>query len=135
MLRTVLLVIVSFVSGAAAATFSTSPVAAQDRKTVTRDLVKLDLAEWCPGKELLISQLTNSVGGTGRHSHPAHSYTYVIEGAQMQLPDGGTPITARAGEVYHEAPGAISATRTLEPSKVLVVRVAEKGKPVTVPAP
>ncbi len=58
----------------------------------------------------------------------------MIDGAQAVTPDNGQPYTARAGELQQERPGEISTTRTVEPSKVLVFRIADKGKPVTVPA-
>jgi hypothetical protein len=134
MRREWMLVVGGFVAGMLVATGWSARVDAQDRKTETKDLLKLDLGAWCPGKEVLISHLTNGVGGSGRHSHPAYSFTYVIEGAQSVTPDNGPAYTAHGGELQQERPGEISATRTVEPSKVLVFRIAEKGKPVTVPA-
>ena len=135
MFRSSLVTAGAFVCGALLATLCTSPIAAQDRKTESRELLRLDLGAWCPGKEVLITHLTNSAGSIARHSHPAHSFTYVMEGAQTITPDGQAPYTVKAGEVQHESPYEISATRTIEPAKVLNIRILEKGKPVTIPAP
>jgi hypothetical protein len=134
MLRSISLAVASFVLGGIAATWWTAAVTAQDRKTDSRELLRMDLGDWCPGKEVLISQLTSTVGTAARHSHPAHSFTYVIEGAQTISPDGQPSKTARAGDIQYEAPYAVSSTRTTEPTKSINIRILEKGKPVTIPA-
>lgn len=135
MRRSCAIAFVSFVLGAAAATWWTSTVAAQDRRTDSRELLRMDLGEWCPGKEVLITHLTNGVGTAARHSHPAHSFSYIIEGAQTISPDGKPSKVSKAGDIQYEAPYAISSTNTTEPTKVLNIRILEKGKPVTIPAP
>ena len=62
-----------------------------------------------------------------RHFHPAHSYSYLLEGSQTISPDGKPPYTVKAGDLQHEAPLEVSATRTTDPTKVLVVRIIEKA--------
>ncbi|MGE0812741.1 MAG: hypothetical protein AB7O28_24430 [Vicinamibacterales bacterium] len=135
MVRQGLLAAAAFVCGAGFATMWTAPAAAQDRQTTTKELTRVDLGAWCPGKEVVITHLTNSPGSSGRHSHPAYSFSYVLEGVQVVTPDGKAPYTARTGDLQFEAPYAVSATRTAEPSKVVTFRILEKGKPATIPAP
>lgn len=135
MLRTLVLAVTCFAAGAAGATWGASRLDAQDRKTDTRELVRMDLGAFCPGKEVVITHLTNGTGSSGRHSHPGYSFSYVLEGVQVVTPDGQPPYTARAGDLQRETPGAISATQTTAPSKVVTFRILEKGKPATIPAP
>lgn len=134
MRRQLALAFTCFALGVLTATWWTSSVSAQDRKTDSRELLRMDLGEWCPGKEVLITHLTNSVGTAARHSHPAHSFSYIIEGSQTISPDGRPSKVSKAGDVQYEAPYAVSSTNTTEPTKVLNIRILEKGKPVTIPA-
>lgn len=64
MRREWMLVVGGFVAGVLVTTAWSPRLDAQDRKTETKDLLKLDLGAWCPGKEVLISQLTNAHGGS-----------------------------------------------------------------------
>jgi quercetin dioxygenase-like cupin family protein len=43
----------------------------------------------------------------GTHRHPAGAYVYVIEGSVIFAIDDGEPFVLKAGESYHEPPGAI----------------------------
>jgi len=76
--------------------------------------------------------VTAQPGTSARHYHPAHSFTYVIEGSETKTLDGKTPIAVKAGDVLHESPGEIHETRNTAPVKLLVLRVIEKGKDMTV---
>ena len=76
----------------------------------------------------------NSVGITARHFHPGYSFSVVTEGVQTVHPDGRPSYTAKAGDVIYEEPFKVSQTRTTEPTKVVIVRVLDKGQPATVPA-
>jgi quercetin dioxygenase-like cupin family protein len=116
-------------------TVSVPTISAQDRKTETKELLRTDLGDWCPGKEVLVTVSLNSAGVAARHFHPAHSYSYLLEGSQTISPDGKPSYAVKAGDLQHEAPFEVSATRTTDPTKVLVVRILEKGKPATSLAP
>lgn len=135
MVRNGLLVLVSFACGVVFATGYVPSVGAQDRRTETKELLRTDLGDWCPGKEVLVTVSSNSAGVAARHFHPAHSYSYLLEGSQTISPDGKPSYAVKAGDLQYEAPFEVSATRTTDPTRVLVVRILEKGKPATSLAP
>ena len=43
----------------------------------------------------------------GTHRHPAGAYVYVIEGDVLFGVDGRDPVVLKAGESFHEPPGAL----------------------------
>jgi len=111
-------------------------LSAQTRPTETKDLMApVDLGAWCPGKEVTMQLVSASAGTSARHHHPAHSFTWVVEGSETKTLDGKAPIVVRAGDVLHESPGEIHETRNTAPVKLLVLRVMEKGKEMTVRLP
>jgi hypothetical protein len=139
--RAVILVITAFASGSVVTAWLTAPAAAQPRPTatteyrpaVTAELLRADLADWCPGKEVVITVTANGPRNAafGRHFHPGHSFSWIIEGSQTVYPDGATPYDVTTGDVIHEQPFQISATGNTAPTKVLVLRILEKGQPPT----
>ena len=131
MLRSSLLVTLSFTCGAVFASWFAATVGAQNRQLESKELMRTDLGAWCPGKEVTVTLATNGLGSSGRHFHPAHSFAWVVEGSQTVYRDGQAPFTVRAGDVLHEAPLQIGETRNTGPSKVLIFRISEKGKPAT----
>jgi quercetin dioxygenase-like cupin family protein len=77
-------------------------------------------------------------GGSPMHRHPsAHIFGYVLEGAYKTKLDDGAETVLTKGQTFYEAPGQLHAVSRnasdTEPAKVLVVAVAEAGKPLTVP--
>jgi quercetin dioxygenase-like cupin family protein len=78
-------------------------------------------------------------GGSAPHRHPGHhTFGYVLEGAYKIKLDNGPEKTLTKGQTFYEAPDqlhAVSRNGTdTEPAKVvLVVILAESGKPSTVP--
>jgi quercetin dioxygenase-like cupin family protein len=82
------------------------------------------LAEIAPGE------------ATGKHTHPAHEFAYVLDGDGTLEVQGKPPISLKPGVVIHQPPGQvhngknISATSTL---KILAVYIAEAGRPLTAP--
>src|ERR1700730_13443458 len=101
-------------------------------------LMKQAIAEF-PGHEVLMITLDIPPGGgSAPHRHPgAHNFGYVLEGTyRIKLDDGPERILTR-GETFYEAPGQLHAVSRnasdTEPAKVLVVAIAESGKPLTVP--
>ena len=71
-------------------------------------------------------------GTSGKHFHPAHSFTYVLEGSETYTLEGQGSNTVKVGDVLHEAPTQLHTVENLSPVKLLVVRVIEKGKEPTV---
>jgi quercetin dioxygenase-like cupin family protein len=101
-------------------------------------LMKQAIAEF-PGHE--VTMITLDIppgGGSPAHRHPGHhTFGYVLEGAyKIKVEDGPEKVLHR-GESFYEAPGQLHAVSRnasdTEPAKVLVLMLAESGKPVTVP--
>lgn len=73
------------------------------------------------------------------HSHPGITIAYVLEG-EIRSKVGDEPErTYKAGEMFLETPGQLHAVSrnasATQPAKLLAVLLAEKGKPLTSPAP
>jgi quercetin dioxygenase-like cupin family protein len=101
-------------------------------------LMKQAIAEF-PGHEVTMITLDLPAGGgSGAHRHPGHhTFGYVLEGAyKIKVEDGPEKILYK-GESFYEAPGQLHAVSRnasdTEPAKVLVLVLAESGKPLTVP--
>src|SRR4030095_5244472 len=84
------------------------------------------------GKEVTVELNQADPGTSGKHFHPAHSFTYVLEGSETYTLEGQGPNTVKVGDVLHEAPTQLHTVENLSPVKLLVVRVIEKGKAPTV---
>jgi quercetin dioxygenase-like cupin family protein len=77
-------------------------------------------------------------GGSAAHRHPGHhTFGYVLEGVYRIKVEDGPEKVLHKGESFYEAPGQLHAVSRnasdTEPAKVLVLMLAESGKPVTVP--
>jgi quercetin dioxygenase-like cupin family protein len=111
-----------------------SPMAA----TKVTELMKQAIAQF-PGHEVLMITLDLPPGGgSPAHRHPGHhAFGYVLEGSYKIRLDDGAERILRKGETFYEAPGQLHAVSRnasdTEPAKVLVVVLAESGKPLTVP--
>lgn len=87
-----------------------------------------------PGKQLVAVEVSYPPGAsTPSHRHPetAFIFAYVISGEIESVVDDEKPRIYRAGESWHEMPGAHhrvsrNASRT-KPAKLLAVFVAESG--------
>jgi quercetin dioxygenase-like cupin family protein len=108
---------------------------AQFRTVNTTRVLTADLADWCDGKEVTVELNEAGPGTSGKHYHPAHSFTYIIEGSETYALDGQVSKTVRAGDVLHEPPTQVHTVDNLSRVKLLVVRVIEKGKQATVQLP
>ncbi len=101
-------------------------------------LMRQAIAEF-PGHE--VTMITLDIppgGGSAPHRHPGHhTFGYVLEGAYKIKLDNGPETVLTKGQTFYEAPGQLHAASRnasdTEPAKVLVVMLAESGKPVTVP--
>jgi quercetin dioxygenase-like cupin family protein len=123
-----------------AGTFGLGVVVAQQQTPTTKvtPLMKQVIAEF-PGHE--VTMITLDIppgGGSSPHRHPGHhTFGYVLEGTyKIKLDDGPEKVLVK-GQTFYEAPGQLHAVSRnasdTEPAKVLVVMLAESGKPVTVP--
>src|SRR5262249_50992736 len=77
-------------------------------------------------------------GGSVPHRHPGHhTFGYVLEGTYKIKVDNAPEETLTKGQTFYEPPGALHAVSRngsdTQPAKVLVVMLAESGKPTTVP--
>ena len=72
----------------------------------------------------------------GTHRHPAGAYVYVIEGSVMFGLDGREPVVLKAGESFHEPPGALhSVSRNASddlPASLIAFFVLGEGERATV---
>jgi len=124
-----------FAFGAAFDHLATVVPKAQFRSVNTTRLLTTDLGRWCEGKELTVELNEAGPGSSGKHYHPAHSVTWVIEGSEVYTKEGAQATTVQSGEVLHEAPLERHTVENISPVKLLVVRIAEKGQPATVRLP
>lgn len=71
----------------------------------------------------------------GRHTHPADVYGYVLAGTTQLEREGSPTATFHAGEAFYIPAGVVhqGLNQSAAPAKIVVVFVAEKGKPLTVP--
>jgi len=104
---------------------------------VTRTvLLETDLAGM-EGKEgfVILAEIAPGAA-TGKHTHPAHEFAYVLEGDGTLEVEGRPPVSLKPGVAIHQPPGQIhngrntSATSAL---KILAVYIAEKDQPHTAP--
>jgi hypothetical protein len=123
------LVVLAFVAGLASQTWLASAVQAQGRLS---PLKQVDLGDWCPGKELSIAIEEIGPQHQSRHYHNAYSFAWMVEGSQRRMVEGKPVETFKVGDVVMEAPAEVSESDILTPTKVLLFRISEKGKPVTV---
>ena len=106
--------------------------------TKVTELMKQAIAEF-PGHEVMMITLDLPPGGgSPAHRHPGHhAFGYVLEGSYKIRLDDGAERILRKGETFYEAPGQLHAVSRnasdTEPAKVLVLVLAESGKPLTVP--
>jgi quercetin dioxygenase-like cupin family protein len=125
---------------ALAGAFGLGAVVAQQQMPPTKvsQLMKQTLADVAGREVMMITLDIPPGGGSAPHRHPgAHNFGYVLEGAyRIKLDDGPERVLTK-GETFYEAPGQLHAVSrnasATEPAKVLVVAVAEAGKPLTVP--
>ena len=125
---------------ALAGAFGLGAVVAQQQMPPTKvsQLMKQTLADVAGREVMMITLDIPPGGGSAPHRHPgAHNFGYVLEGDyRIKLDDGPERVLTK-GETFYEAPGQLHAVSrnasATEPTKVLVVAIAEPGKPLTVP--
>ena len=129
--KSLILVVLSFATGVAVGPWLVASVQAQYRPIKATELMRVDLGSWCPGKEVTFEMQEAGAGTSGRHYHPAHSFSWIIEGSETHLADGKATVTAKPGDLIHDEPMEIHESQNAAALKFLQVRIVEKGKPVT----
>src|SRR4029434_8382398 len=87
MIRSKVVVIAALAFGAGLACaelMSSMPAQNQGGGTLT-EWKRVDLGSWCEGKEAVISIEQIAPQHQGRHSHPAYSFAWMIEGSQTRF--------------------------------------------------
>ena len=102
---------------------------------MTQDLPRMD------GQDMVasVTELEYAPGGSSEaHRHPGHTFVYVLEGALTAKIDDGPEKSYHPGQMFYEPPMHLHAVSKnaseTAPVKFLVFRIAENGKPGTVPA-
>jgi hypothetical protein len=130
---------VAFLSGVAFGplVFSSlsAQVSTQERTQKTTRLMTTDLAGWCDGKEAVVEYHEEAQGPSVKHYHPAHSFSYMIEGSRTVVVDGKPQQVVPVGGIHYEAPMKANVSINASPAKVVTFRILEKGKPETVSVP
>jgi hypothetical protein len=126
------LIAVSFAAGLVTQTWFARNLAAQGNLT---QLKRVDLGDWCSGKEVTISIEEIAPQHQSKHYHNAHSFAWMMEGSQRRMVKGKPVESFKVGDVVEEAPAEVSESDILTPTKVLLFRIADKGKPLTVRVP
>ena len=129
-----------FMAGAAAWVHSQTaapPASAPERPAMKRNiLMKQDTA--VPGREAVLASVEFPPGSReGRHTHFADVYGFVEEGTVVLTVEGQPERTFKAGEVFSIPQGKVHEGRndSTAPARISAVFFAEKGKPLTTPAP
>jgi len=130
--RLVAIVGLSFLAGTASQVWLAQVASAQGQ---LQPLKQVDLGAWCPGKEVSIVLETIGPQHQAGHFHNAYSFAWMIEGSQRRMVKGRPTESFTVGDVVEEKPQEVSESDILAPTKVLVFRIAEKGKPLTVREP
>lgn len=115
----------------AAVTLIAGPVAGINRTI----LLKQDST--IAGREGIVVSVDIASGtAEGRHTHAADVYGYVIEGSPTMERAGSPTVTYHAGEGFYIPAGVVhqGLNNSAAPAKIVVVFIAEKGKPLTTPA-
>ena len=126
---------VGFVAGILVANLKIPLASAQFRTVKSTRLLTTDLAGWCEGKEVTVELNEAGPGTSGKHYHPGHSFTYILDGSESYAVEGQPGRTVHAGDILHEAPMQLHTVDNLSAVKLLVIRVIEKGKQATVRIP
>ena len=99
-------------------------------------LLKTDLAGM-KGKEGIVVLAEIAPGAaTGKHTHPAHEFAYVMEGSGSLEVEGKPTIPMKPGATIYQPPKQVHNGKnasTTAPLKVIAFYIAEKEKPLTAP--
>jgi quercetin dioxygenase-like cupin family protein len=120
------------------AVVAADPPSATPPPPVVKTVMTQKLPDY-PGKEALMLTVEYPPGGADPvHRHDAHAFVYVIEGSIVMGVKGGTPVTLKAGETFHEGPSDVhtigrNASKD-KPAKFVVLLLKDIDKPAVLPA-
>lgn len=128
------LLILTLAVGIAVGMIGNHVLSAQQAPLKVTELLKADLVGM-EGKEVIVQLVEFAPrGATGKHTHPGHEANYILEGSLILEMEGHPPMMRKAGEasyipakLVHEGKNA----SMTDPVKVAVVRIHEKGQPVS----
>ena len=122
----------TFAIGLLAGAVGMSVLGAQQPPSAKRTvLLKQDMQ--IPGKEAVMALSELPPGGAeGRHTHPAETFVYLLEGTISYEEEGRPAVTHKAGDAFAIESGRIHDGKNIgtTPTKAIVFFVAEKGKPL-----
>jgi quercetin dioxygenase-like cupin family protein len=115
----------------------TTSASGQEQTVKRTELMRVPV-EGVEGKESVIYTADFAPGAMApRHTHPGQEFVYVLEGSLILEPEGKPAQTLKAGETATQPANHVHAARNgsaSEPAKLLVILLAETGKPLVVPA-
>jgi quercetin dioxygenase-like cupin family protein len=136
MRRTAIMLAIALTVGIAVGVLGNQVLIAQ-QQPVTRTILQQKDLDGVAGREVIMYRAEAAPGGVaGRHYHPGPELLYILEGALILEHDGQAPVTLKAGESAHIPAKHIHNAKnasTIEPAKVLVFLVGEKGQPLATP--
>ncbi len=101
---------------------------------VTRTILQQKDIEGIEGREAVMFVAEIVPGGVAaKHFHPGPELFYVLQGTLVVEPEGGAPLTLKAGESAYNPSKRVHTAKnasTSEPVKVLGVLIGEKGQPL-----
>lgn len=121
---------------ALSATVITVPAMAQQPTVQRKVLLTQDLT--IPGYQTVMASVEIPVGGReGRHTHPAAVVVYVMDGTLTLDYEGKPTTTYKPGDTFYIEVGKIheGINNGSSAVKLIATFIAEKGKPLTSPAP
>ena len=124
-------VALSFAAGLFCHIWIGAAATAQTRGGKVTELKRVDLEDWLTGKEVTVSIEEIAPQHQSKHYHPAYSFVDMLEGSQTRQIEGQPPQTFNVGDVTQEDPMQVSESDILTPTKVLLFRIREKGKPAS----
>ena len=136
MKRTALMLGVAIASGIYLGVIGDRLLGAQPEPVKRTVLLKTDLAG-IKGKEGLIVFAEIAPGAaTGKHTHPAHEFAYVLEGSGTLEVEGKPATELKPGATIHQPPGQVHTGKNASasaPLRIVSFYIAEKGKPLAAP--
>jgi quercetin dioxygenase-like cupin family protein len=126
---------VLFAAGVVVGWFAVPTLTAQFRTGKTEILQTTDLSGSCDGKQVVVELNEFGPGTSGKHYHPGHSFTWILEGSETYQVDGQPARAVKSGEILHEEPSQLHTVSNDAPVKLLIFRIVEKGQTVTVRVP
>jgi len=126
-------------AGIAVGIIGATYVSAQSAGQITRTELLRKPVSGMDGKEVVVFVADIPPGGVAsRHFHPGDEAIYMLQGALVFEPEGEKPFELKAGQItFNPAKHIHKATNnsSSEPAKVLNCMLADKGQPLTLPAP